>query len=248
MTTTAMPARARTPRFFCENLPHPRLGETRCALDPDQTRHARKVLRIEEGETVELFNGQGLTATATVMVFDAGIAWCQVVQAEEHPEPSPIVVVASAVPKGPRVDDMVAQLSQLGADVFVPLIAERSVVDPRESKIDRLRKLATESSKQCGRAWLLKVTEPIELGALLQEPCDLGLVLDPRAAVPPALPEKLRGAERVMLVIGPEGGLTPQELQAADNAGYLPWTIGPHVMRIETAAAAAAGVVRYLTA
>jgi len=215
-------------------------------LDEEQTRHLRKVLRGKVGDPVELFNGEGLVGQATVLGFDTGFTWCQVTQVREHPEPSPRLTVAAALPKGPLADTMVGMLSQAGADLLVPLRTARSVVDPREAKVERLAKLATESAKQCGRAWRMRVAAPVELGKVLRQTCDLGLVMDPAGEAIDDLPGTLRSAGQVLLIVGPEGGLTEPELREAENAGFRRWSVGPHVLRIETAACVGAGVLRYL--
>ena len=242
-----MPARNRYPRFLCPSLPHPRLSEPRCTLDPEQTRHLRKVLRLREGDTIDLFNGQGLTATAQVLGFDEGFTFCRITEQDETPAPNPRLTIAAAIPKGGKADDMVATLSQAGADVLVPLLTQRSVVDPRDTKLDRLSKVAEESAKQCGRSWLMRIAPPVELGKVLHEPCDVGLVMDPDAPQIADLSERLRHAGHVIAVVGPEGGLTDEERRACENAGFLGWSIGPHILRIETAAALGTGLLRYLT-
>jgi len=239
-------AAARPPRFYCPALPHPRLSEARAMLDEQQTRHLRKVLRGKAGDQVELFNGEGLVGRATVLGFDAGFTWCEVTDVQEHPEPSPRLTAAAALPKGPLADTMVSMLSQAGADLLVPLRTARSVVDPREGKLDRLGKLAVESAKQCRRPWLMRVSEPVELGKLLRQPCDLGLVMDPAGEAMADLPGKLRGAARVVLIIGPEGGLTDAERREAENAGFARWSVAANVLRVETAACVGVGVLRYL--
>lgn len=241
-----MPAASRIPRFFCPALPHPRLSESRAMLDQEQTRHLRKVLRGKEGDTVELFNGQGLVGRATVLGFDSGFAWCQVTDVQEHPEPAPRITAAAALPKGPLADTLVSLLSQAGADRLVPTLTARSVVDPREGKVERLAKLAVESAKQCGRPWLLEVAPPLELGKILRQPCDLGLVMDPRGEAIEDLPGVLRRSGTLTLVVGPEGGLTEPELREAENAGFRRWSVGPNVLRVETAACVGVGVLRYL--
>jgi len=204
------------------------------------------VLRLKEGDTVELFNGRGLSGRAEVLGFDEGFTFLRAVAWDEAPEPSPRVTVASAVPKGPKADDMVAMLSQAGADVFVPMVCAWSVVDPRAGKVERFAKLSAESAKQCGRSWLMQVAEPTELGKVLMGPKDVGLGMDPDAEPIGDLPEQLRGAANVTILVGPEGGLTPEELRACDNAGFTRWRVGGQVLRIETAAAVGVGVLRYL--
>lgn len=236
------------PRFYCPSLPDPRLSEGRCVLDQEQSRHLRKVLRVREGDAVELFNGQGMVGRASVLGFDAGCARCQVTDVAEHPAPRPTLTLAAALPKGPLADTMVNMLSQAGADVLTPTLMQRSVVDPRAGKVDRLAKLAVASAKQCGRPWLMQVTPPMPLGQVLRQPRDLALVMDRAGAAIDDLPQRLRRARRVTLIVGPEGGLTESELREAEHAGFRRWSVGPHTLRIETAACIGVGVLRYLHA
>lgn len=234
------------PRFYSPDLPHPRLSEGLCALDAEETRHARKVLRLSEGQRVELFDGAGQLAAADLVAYRDGVAVCRVKSVESVDPPKPRLTVASAVPKGPRAEDMVNQLAQLGADRFVPLRCERGVVDPGEGKLERFAKASLAAAKQSGRLHFMKVLAPSSLAEALDEVCDIGLILDPRGESINDLPGRLEVSTHTMLLIGPEGGWTPSELDAADRAGYDRWKLGPNVLRIETAATTAVGVLRYL--
>lgn len=235
-----------SPRFYCPNLPHPRLSEGLCALDADETRHARKVLRLSEGQRVELFDGAGQLATADLVAYREGAAVCRVLSVESVDPPSPKLTIACAVPKGPRAEDMVNQLAQLGADRFVPLRCERGIVDPGDGKLERFAKASLTAAKQSGRLHFMKVLAPAMLAEVLDEVCDIGLILDPRGEPLNDLPDRLTVSKHTMLLIGPEGGWTPSELDAAERAGYDRWKLGPNVLRIETAATTAVGVLRYL--
>lgn len=214
-------------------------------LDPEQTRHLRKVLRCGEGTVVELFDGEGGLAQAVIVGFEGSRALCRVEHLEQHPVAEPVITVASAVPKGGRPDDMVEQLSQVGADRFVPLYTERSVVDPRPQKLERLQRQAMEAAKQCGRLHVLDVADACSLADALAEPADLRLIATP-GGKPMALAERLRAATSVQVLIGPEGGWTQAELDAAEAAEALPWSAGPLVMRVETAAPVTVALLRYL--
>lgn len=233
------------PRLYHPQLPHPRLAERPCLLDPEQTRHVRKVLRRGEGDAIELFDGEGGLAHAVIAGFDGPRAACRVEHLEHHDPPKPRITVAAAMPKGTRPDDMVEQLSQVGADCFVPLLTEHGVVSPRPQKLERLERQAVESAKQCGRLHLLQIGSPLEFDQALAEPADVRLIAS-ITGKPLALGERLRAATSVQVLVGPEGGWSDAELDAAQKAGALTWSLGSHVLRIETAAPAAVAVLRYL--
>lgn len=240
-----VPPQKNAPRLYHPELPHPRLADRPCLLDPEQTRHLRKVLRAREGSVVELFDGEGSLARAVIAGFDGSRALCRVEHLEQHDPPKPIITVAAAVPKGTRPDDMVEQLSQVGADRFVPLHTDRSVVDPRPQKLERLQRQAVEAAKQCGRLHVMEIAEPCDMAAALAEPTDLRLIASTGGA-PLALTEPLRAAVSVQVLIGPEGGWSERELAAAETAGAQRWVVGPMVMRIETAAPVTVALLRYL--
>ncbi|MCC7205007.1 MAG: 16S rRNA (uracil(1498)-N(3))-methyltransferase [Phycisphaeraceae bacterium] len=214
-------------------------------LDQDEARHALRVLRLRPGEPVEIFNGQGLAARGDFLCQgrDAGV---KLTSLRHTPRPMPTLTLAVAMPKGPRVDQLVSQLTQLGVDTLVPLLTERTVVDPGQSKLDRLRKLVIESAKQCGRDWLMDIAPPTTFSVLLTLPRDLLLIADPlgRPLDAHTTQQAAPSPHSLLVLVGPEGGLTPDETELAIAAGGRPWRFASHILRIETAAVAAAALLR----
>ncbi len=202
-------------------------------LEGDEANHAARVKRVRPGETVALFDGLGLVAHAEVTRAEAG----KRPVLEVIPGPArrvaptlPRVEVWCPPPKGDRLEQMIDQLSQAGVAAWRPLRTARA---EREAfRTDRLERAAVESAKQCGRAWLLTIGPWADLGEALAD--DRALLAD--AGGRPAVPG---GADAVLLV-GPEGGWTPDELEQARAAGRSVVRFGPHAMRIETAALAGA--------
>lgn len=219
-------------------------------LTGDEARHAVRVKRIGVGDGVELLDGTGFVATGEVAAtstpggggggggvwLDVRIARVGVVE-----RVSPWVEVCSATPKGARASELVEQLSQVGAAAWRPLITERGVVDPGEVKVERLRRVALESAKQCGRAWVMEIGEPIALAQALGGNGPAVVVADAEGG---RYAKAGGDGTGVRLLIGPEGGWSDAErglIGAA--AGVTLARFGPHVMRIETAAVAAAAIV-----
>lgn len=233
-------------RFFCTELPHPRLSDPRCLLGADETKHARKVLRITRGEPVELFDGTGKVGTAILESYSEHGAVCLVTAITEMPPLLPRITVAGAVPKGSHADEMINQLSQLGCNRYIPITTEHSVVDPRDGKIDRFRRIAVESAKQSGRLTLMQVEDVQDFGDILAEVCDFGVICTPKGQRPADLAADLRDRQHAIVLIGPEGGFSDDELHRAVHAGYVKWCMSPNVLRIETAACAAVSLLRYL--
>src|SRR5690606_6755443 len=137
------------PRFYCSDLPTPTLrpdalSDTIVSLDRDQSHHARKALRLGAGDLVELFNGHGAIAQGTIVSADSDVH-VRVIAIDLLPPPAPHLTVAAAFPKGPRADDMVNMLNQVGCNTLVPLMVERTVVEPRASKLSRLAAAGVEA-------------------------------------------------------------------------------------------------------
>ncbi len=215
-------------------------------MDKAESHHARNVLRLSVGDAVELFDGKGSVAGAVIDHYEGSRAVCRVDTVELHPAITPSVTVASAVPKGPRADAMIDQLSQLGVDCFIPLRAEHSVAVPKDSKIEKFARSAIESAKQCGRARLMRVDQPKAPHEVWSDDgYDLKLLAALTGDALPDVAVRLRGIKSVLVLIGPEGDWSEGELALADEAGCIAWSIAPHILRVETAATAAAAILRY---
>lgn len=222
----------------------------RLTVTGPEAEHAVRVKRLREGEAVELLDGRGTVARALVERVTAGKGSSLGLLIESvrvEPALAPRVEVWSATPKGGRVDELVDSLSQVGAAAWSPMKTARSVVSPREGKLDRLRRIAVEAAKQAGRAWIMETGEEREFAEALAGPANgprqhnLAIVLADASGEPYAP----TGAATIRILIGPEGGWTEGELAAARAAGGCAQTarFGPHTMRIETAAPIAAAIV-----
>ena len=230
------------PRFLCPALPDSP-GST-VTLDNDQARHATKVLRLSAGDRVQLIDGKGRIAQATLAGDDPRSTQCLIQSIETAQAPRPVIELATAIPKGPRGDAMINDLAQLGVDRLIPLQTQRSVVHPRPAKLERFAKAAAEAAKQSGRAWFMQIDDTTTLSDALACGAELKLVADPYAQPVDDLPGRLNSVSTARVVVGPEGGLTDEELALARDAGFVPWRYSPNVLRIETAAAAAVAILR----
>jgi 16S rRNA (uracil1498-N3)-methyltransferase len=234
---------SRTHRFRCAALAAAEAGST-VRLSPEEVRHLR-VLRLRPGAGLELFDGAGTSAHAVLLELDGSGASARVAELERPRSLGGGLVLAVAWPKGKRAAVLVEKCAELGVDRILPVRYVRSVVqkDGESEGLQRLKRIAGEAAKQSGRS-----TEPLILdeagfeAALQLEPGALKLLLDPRAER--SLPERLaeRAGRSVMLFIGPEGGIAPGELRAAEQAGVKSARLAEHILRIETAALAACAV------
>ena len=226
------------------------------AIEGEQARHAVRVRRMEPGEPLILLDGAGTTAEATVDGSDKNGpdgSWRLLVRVSalrKHPRPNPAIHIACPAPKGDLLETMIDQLSQVGAASWRPLSSERSEREPRAGKMDRLARITQESLKQCGRPWLLDLGAPISFSEAISTP---GAVLADPQGPPPAtvLDSGLSGTTptSILVLVGPEGGVSPHERSLALDSGLALVGFGPHVLRIGTAAvAAASGLVQALAA
>lgn len=241
---------ARPPAFF---LIAGRTDE----LEEEEALHARKVLRLAEGDLLIGLDGLGTRHPLRVRALTKhGLALEPAGEPELEPAPGaahsplPWFELAIAWPRRNRVEDMVNRLVQLGVAAIRPLVAEqRGPEEVPDEPPERVRRVAREAVKQSGRAWLPRFLPRCSVLDLAAGPAARDLaVLDPRAGLPldvwlrSLLPSPLdRGTEArpIQLVVGPEGGLSEGELGALIEAGSSLCWLAPFVLRIETAAEAA---------
>jgi len=227
-------------RFFCPEPPT--LG--RVTLQGDEARHLARVRRVEVGQVVELFDGRGANFRAEVEDLGRGHVDLRVVGPKSQARPPALTLsLASAVPKGDRFDWLVEKATELGVARLTPLTTERSVVDPRSAKLDRLRRVVVEASKQSRRDLLMELDRPIEWPALLKSAgADHRLLAHPGGR-PIAGVGGFRRGESALLAIGPEGGFSDLEVEQAISAGWQAVSLGPTTLRVETAALAASALL-----
>ncbi len=212
-------------------------------LHGDEAHHLVRVLRAKPGLQIELFNGQGMVAEGEVISVKKNEAVIQLTRVWFEERERPALTVAVCFPKGDRLTTMIEKLCELGVSRVVPLISERSVVDPGEGKLQRLEKLAMSACKQSKRAWLMEMESPVEIAAYLEkdENC---VLLDPRAkkSFLEVAVESRRAEKELTCLIGPEGGWSTGELEMFERKQVVGCVLGKSVLRIETAAMAVASV------
>jgi len=209
-------------------------------LPPDEARHVR-VLRLEAGALIELFDRDGRSAEGEL---DVGLNSVTLKSLNAVAAPRAELHLAVAWPKGKRAALMVEKCSELGVTKIIPVRFARGVVskDDESEGVHRLRRIAAEAAKQCGRNDVPEILPELSFSEVLSQrvPGSNALILDPHAPRPLLeLINRDESARPSLLIIGPEGGITSEELDAADRAGVLRARLGGHILRIETAAIAA---------
>lgn len=237
------------PVFLVEHLPE----GPHAVLDGPEGRHAATVRRLRVGEGLTLSDGQGGLARCSVTGVDRDAVALAVDERWTEPAPQPRVIVAQALVKGDRGELAVELATEAGVDEIVPWRAERCVArweqGPRGDKaLARWRGAAREAAKQARRAWCPPVTEPVDTAALARRAgtADLALVLH-ESATSRLADVPLPDSGSVLLIVGPEGGITDGEIATLGTAGATAIRLGPTVLRASTAAAVALGALGALT-
>lgn len=213
-------------------------------VEGDEAHHAVAVRRLRVGEQVVLTDGRGTSARGVVTSTGKRVFAVEVEDLTRHERPEPEVVVVQAIPKGDRGELAVEVLTEIGVATIVPWAASRSVAvwkgERATKSLARWRSTAREAAKQARRSWHPEVTEPASTAdvAVLVEAADLAVVLHEEAtsslaalAVPPT--------GRIVVVVGPEGGLSEDEVAAFVAAGAVSVRLGSEVLRTSTAGLAA---------
>jgi 16S rRNA (uracil1498-N3)-methyltransferase len=228
-------------RFHC---PFPLSPGAIVDLPPEAAHHAMRVLRLDIGDTIQLFDGRGGEWSGRLLTVGKTVAVALEFFDEVDREPPLSVTVAQALPAADKMDWILQKGVELGAAAYRPIVARRSVVrlsgERLTRRVEHWRNVVVASCEQCRRNRVPTVAEPVDLPRFLGEaPAqnDIRLILAPGADL--RLAELPRPTGRVTLLIGPEGGFEESELVAAELAGFRAVSLGPRVLRTETAAAAA---------
>ena len=237
-------------RFIVDD--RPLQGEV--ALPPEEAEHAARVLRLRPGVGVELIDGRGRVVTAEVASVGKRDVTARVT-GECPGRESPVrLTVYIGCPKGEKLELVAQKLTELGAARLCPVVMERSVArgERFEGRMGRLQRIAREAVKQCGRGLIPEIAAPMTWDEVLSRLPGHGLALIPWEEARDGRLRDLWAAHPdqrdIALIVGPEGGMSAGEVQAAREASARPITLGPRILRAETAAIAAAAAVMALWA
>ena len=229
----------------------PTAHEGDCSVSGPQHHYLSAVLRVKTGDVLEIFDGQGRAYAAQVKQLNEREAVLHLGSCKEAPVSRPVTVV-QGLPKGDKFEWVLQKATELGATAFVPAECTRSVAkmgEKAEKKVQRWQRIAEEAARQCGRADVPTVSQP---QPLTQAIAQLGantvvLILDEEErALPLSFAVAQAENQPLAIVVGPEGGLTREEVKALHGRGAQSVTLGRRVLRTETAALAALAVVRHL--
>jgi 16S rRNA (uracil1498-N3)-methyltransferase len=237
-------------RFFVEG--NYALGET-LDLSGGDAHKIVDVLRKRSGDSIEIVDSSAQRFAATLQIEGRNVR-ARLLESYAPAEKQALeITVAQALPKGQKMDFVVEKVTELGVAAIIPLYSERTIVsDAGNAKLDRWRRLAKTAAAQCGRDRIPEIAEPQKLETLLESFSAYDTVLFPweLAAQGPlrdVLPGLLGNSRRVLVIIGPEGGFSHAEAEAAQRAGAQLITLGPRILRTETAALVTVAVLNYVS-
>jgi len=234
------------PFFFADPAA---LEADRLTIEGEDARHLAVVRRASPGDLVRISDGRGTIADARLTSVTPAAVGAEVLTRTVTPAPSPRVEVHQGLAKGDKVDGVIRHLVEMGVDRIVVFEAGRSVArwdGARQAAAGRRwATIAREAAKQSHRAWLPELSGPCSVANAAAEGRGLGLVAHPAAGsrLRDVLAEQGAGAESVWMVVGPEGGLSDDEVATFSAAGAVPVSLGPQILRTETASVVAAALV-----
>jgi len=230
-------------RFYLPNLQQP-------VFSAEEAHHALHVLRLKVGDMLNVFDGRGHEAQCSITEISKDAVRLKTLTQSSTPALPCRITLAQAIPKK-SMDLIVQKATELGVASIVPLVSERSVVklDEDSKRIERWREIALEACKQCGNNWLPEIQPPRKTRDFLNSPgpFDLKLIasLQPDSKLLKAILGDAATPKSVLILVGPEGDFTPAELGLAKSAGCLPLSLGPLVLRAETAAIYALSILHH---
>ena len=238
-------------RFLVEK---DRISGNRAVLKEDEARHIGKVLRLSVGDVLCLIDEEGSTYHAMITTRDAKTVEVEIVEKiPPQKEPSMEIVLGQAIPKAQKMDLIVQKATELGVSSIIPFLSDRSVplLDAERSLRKRMRwqKVAAEATKQCGRTIVPQVDAIIPFRGLLNrwDENSLKIMLweDEKNNTLKDLLKTHQPSARVVILVGPEGGFSGQEVNMAREAGFHTVSLGKYILRTETAGMSLLSIVHY---
>jgi len=239
-------------RFFWQDKAG--IGQTGIIGGTD-ARHIRTVLRMKPGDTLVVFDGAGNDYEAEIKVVSADKVSVSPVNRIHTSMDSPVkITLAQAMLKGKKMDTLARQITELGITRWVPFLSERSIPVPAKEKLparlERWRSIVIESMKQCQRSRLTEIGDIASFDAALEmgRSDDVKLIFweEETRTLPEVLDPVPDTCERIFAVIGPEGGFSETEIEKGVSLGYQSVSLGPRIMKAETAALSVCTLMQYL--
>ena len=240
-------------RFFIEES---KIADPIIIITGSDAAHIKKVLRMEPGDRIGLFDGSGFEYEARIENLFSGSVEVSITKRFLSALESPVqITVAQALLKDKKMDILARQLTEIGITKLIPFTAVRSVPRPDKKKLSarrkRWEKIAIEALKQCGRGHVTEIGETVTFNDVIKvdDECDLKIVFWENESKPVSdVVQQVhdRHYRKILAVLGPEGGFTEREIEDARACGFVTASLGPRILRAETAAIVACTILQYL--
>ncbi|MEG1499640.1 MAG: RsmE family RNA methyltransferase [Clostridia bacterium] len=232
-------------RFYLDNSA--KIGD-QIKIEGDQFFHMNKVLRIKSGEKIVVCFDDGNDYICEICSSTKEFAFAQILEIKQTDRESHSnVTLFQALPKGDKLELIVQKITELGLKKLVPFksnFCEKKILDVR---VDRLKKIAIESAKQCGRSEVLKIENPIEINDLKSKLKDYDcVILANETERQESLDFGLQKFNNIAIIVGSEGGFSKEEIEMMTGAGAKSITLGKRILRCETAAIALPAIIMFL--
>ncbi len=240
-------------RFFIEQT---KITSTKIFITGSDAAHIKKVLRMKSGDRIGLFDGRGFEYEARIENLLAESVEVSITKRFLSASESPVqIIVAQALLKDKKMDILARQLTEIGITKLIPFTSIRSVPRPDKKRLSERRKrwekIAIEALKQCRRGHVTEIGETITFNDVIKidDECDLKIVFWENESKPISDAVQQvhdRHYRKILVVLGPEGGFTEKEIEDARACGFVTASLGPRILRAETAAIAACTILQYL--
>jgi 16S rRNA (uracil1498-N3)-methyltransferase len=225
-------------------------------IQQPEAHHIKNVLRLKLGDRIKLFDGTGFEYDAVITEISAAKVKVEIRSKVRATSKSGVqITVAQAFLKEKKMDDLVRELCELGIARWIPFFSQRSIARPDASRLAgrtrRWHRIAAEALKQCRRSDLPEIAGAHSFDEVLEfsKTCDLNIVFWENESTPlrsSTDSNEKKPIKQILLMLGPEGGFTEQEIQRAKHGGFVVAGLGPRILRAETATIAAVTLVQYL--
>lgn len=235
-------------RFYIEQIS----GKKAALTDADQVHHIRDVLRLKAGDTIVVFDSAGREYQATIDSAGKKQVELNLTPLKARGNRAVSLTVACAIPKAGRMDDIIDHLTQLGVERIIPMLTDRVVVKldtvALESRLKRWEKIAQSSAQQCRRSNVPAISPVTDVKDIIKSARDFDLKLIPHLSDERTLIKDILARSRpknIIVLIGPEGDFTPEEVSLALQNDFIPVSLGGAVLRVATAAIAVTAYIRF---
>jgi len=232
------------------------IQNNKITLEGDDLKHLRQVLRLKPGDTILVFDGSGVEYEANILTLEKSSALAEIKAVfQTETEPKTRITLFQGLPKGEKMDLIIQKGVELGVHRIIPVITKRTVVKlnktDREKKAERWSRISKEAAKQCRRAYVPEVTEPITFDDALIKTKSFGAALllyenEGKKCLKETLKcYNINKIRDIALFVGPEGGFAHQEVKKCTNIGCDIVSLGKRILRVETATISVLSIIMY---